>query len=73
MVTFSQIFSTPLEGVKAIPISQGTSRKTVCGPASSITDNDFLKGELSMSIRPLHDRVIVKRKKLKPSLLAASF
>jgi Co-chaperonin GroES (HSP10) len=63
--TFANFFfNSPLKGEKAIPISQGTSRKTACGPASSITDNDFLKGELSMSIRPLHDRVIVKRKEV---------
>jgi chaperonin GroES len=57
-------FKVPLEGEKPIPISLVTSRRTDCGPASPITDNDFLKGELSMSIRPLHDRVIVKRKEV---------
>ncbi|MDJ2987821.1 hypothetical protein M0Y02_23135, partial [Salmonella enterica] len=41
--------SPPLKGQNPIPISLVTSRETVYGPASPITDNDFLKGELSMS------------------------
>jgi len=54
----------PLEGGNIEPHLSGHQPETLCGPASSITDNDFLKGELSMSIRPLHDRVIVKRKEV---------
>ena len=42
----------PLKAQNPIPISLVTSRETVYGPASPITDKDFLKGELSMSIRP---------------------
>ncbi|MDI9757586.1 hypothetical protein QM276_18500, partial [Acinetobacter baumannii] len=53
-----------MKGQKPIPISLVTIRETVHGPASPITDKDFLKGELSMSIRPLHDRVNVKRKEV---------
>jgi len=65
MVTLSQIFFRwPLEGVKTHPHLSRHQPGSKKEPASSITDTDFLKGELSMSIRPLHDRVIVKRKEV---------
>lgn len=58
-------FSWPLEGGWNAPISNSTRPVITKIPVNNPkSDRDLLTGERSMSIRPLHDRVIVKRKEV---------
>jgi chaperonin GroES len=60
-----KFFCWPLEGGWNAPISNPTRPVTTKKPVNNPkSDRDLLTGERSMSIRPLHDRVIVKRKEV---------